>query len=103
MYEHNNVSLCTTFSTTVRDAGFSVWHHVQGEVNTTHKLDKHFYGMFGFLAVKDEDINVFCDNPESATNIKRALTWLKLNNHLYKSFYSYYETLFRFVKPGLHY
>ena len=84
----NNISLCTMFSTTVRDAGFSEWRHVQGEVNTTHKLDRHYYGIFGFLTVKDEDIDVFSDNPESANRIKTSLKWLKLNSHLYKSFYA---------------
>ena len=54
--------------------------------------------MFGFLAVKD-DINVYADNPDSASRIKQALTWYRSHNHLYSSFYSNYETLFRYVKP----
>lgn len=99
VYERNQITLCTMFCTTVKDASFSEWRHVQGEVNTTHKLDRHYYGIFGFLAVRDEDINLFSDNPESASRIKLALKWLKFNNHLYKSFYTEYETLFRYVKP----
>ena len=38
-----------------------------GEINSVHKLDCHFHGMFGFLAVKDDDINVLADNPDSAS------------------------------------
>ena len=38
-----------------------------GEVNSVHKLDRYFHGMFGFLAVKEDDINVFADNPDSAS------------------------------------
>ena len=59
---------------------------------TITKLDRHFHGMFGFLAIKD-DINVYADNPDSACRIKQALTWYRSHNHLYSSFYSNYETL----------
>ena len=99
VYERSQISLCTIFCTTVKDASFSQWRRVQGEVNTTHKLDRHYYGIFGFLAVKDDDINVFSDNPDSSSRIKSALKWLKFNNHLYRSFYTEFETLFRYVKP----
>ena len=50
------------------DPNFSQWRHVQGEVNAMHKFDRHYYGMFGFLAIKEEDINVFSDNPDCITN-----------------------------------
>ena len=95
-YETGHVSLCGLFSTTVKKASMSQYQHV---VNSVHKLDRHFHGMFGFLAVKEDDINVFANNPESATNIKNALRWFHTHNHLYSSFFSNYETLFRYVKP----
>ena len=43
--ETGQVSLGRLFSTTVKDAGFSQWKHVQGEVNATHKLDHLYYGL----------------------------------------------------------
>ena len=36
---------------------------------------------------------------DSVCRIKQALTWYRSHNHLYSSFYSNYETLFRYVKP----
>ena len=47
--ERCQVALCGIFSTTVKDAKRHQWRHIQGEVNTLHKLDRHYYGMFGFL------------------------------------------------------
>ena len=47
------VSLCGLFSNTVKKASMSQYHHLQGEVNAIKKLDRHFYGLFGFLAMKD--------------------------------------------------
>ena len=87
------VQLCGLFSTTVKDAGVSQWHHIQGEINAIHKLDRHYYGMFGFLASKDNSINAYSPNPESSLCIHYALQWLHRHNHLYKSFFSNYETL----------
>ena len=98
-YETGHVSLCGLFSTTVKKASVSQYQHTIGEVNSITKLDRHFHGLFGFLAVKEDDINVFADNPDSAHRIKRALSWYRSHNHLYSSFYSNYETLFRYVKP----
>ena len=90
-YEMEQISLCTMFCTMVKQANFSQWRHVQGKVNAMHKFDRHYCGMFGFLAIKEEDINVFSDNPNSALRIKCALRWLKANNHLYKTFYTDHE------------
>ena len=98
-YETGHVSLCGLFSTTVKKASISQYQHTIGEVNSITKLDRHFHGMFGFLAVKEDDINVYGDNPDSAFRIKRALSWYRCHNHLHSSFYSNYETLFRYVKP----
>ena len=92
-YERGKVGLCGLFSTTVKDAGVSQWHHIQGEINAIHKLDCHYYGMFGFLASKDNSINAYSPNPESSLRIHHALQWLHRHNHLYKSFFSNYETL----------
>ena len=47
-FEKCQVSLCGIFSTTIKDAKRHQWQHIQGEVNALHKLDKHYYGMFGF-------------------------------------------------------
>ena len=66
-----------------KKASVSQYQHMIGEVNSTTKLDRHLHGMLGFLAVKEDDINVFADNPESACRIKRALSWYRSNNHLY--------------------
>ena len=97
-YETGHVSLWGLFSTIVKKASVSQYQHTIVEVNSINKLDHHFHGMFGFLAVKEDDINVFADNPDSASRIK-ALSWYCSHNHLYSSFYSNYETLFRYVKP----
>ena len=55
-YERGQTSLCGLFSTVVKDARMSKFNHVQGEVNSLGKLDCHYYGMFGFLASKEEGI-----------------------------------------------
>ena len=66
-YERQQVSLCRLFSKTVKDAGVSQSDdkHIQGEVNSGRKLDKHFYGLFGFLACKNESIYQHNPNPQS--------------------------------------
>ena len=94
------VFLCGLFSNTVRQAGTpSQCSHIQGEVNSITKLDRHFYGLFGFMAIKDSDIWLHSPNPETTFHIKRAIRWLHANNHLYSSFFSRFETLLRYVKP----
>ena len=42
--EQCQVALCGIFSTTVKDAKKHQWRHIQGEVNSLHKLDRHYYG-----------------------------------------------------------
>ena len=64
------------------------------------KLDKHFYGLFGFLACKSESLYDHSPNPQSSLRIHRAINWLHSNNPLYNKFFTEYETLFRYVKPG---
>ena len=39
--EYSQVALCGLFSTVVKDAKMHQWRHVQGEINSLHKLDKH--------------------------------------------------------------
>ena len=65
-----------------------------------HKLDRHYYGIFGFLACQEESIAAYSSNPESSLRIHRALKWLRNHNQLYESFFSKYETLFRYAKPA---
>lgn len=98
-YETGQVALCGLFSTTVKEANVWQWKHVQGEVNSIHKLDRHYYGLFGFLACKETSFAEHSTNPESSLRIHSALGWLRTNNHLYSSFFSQYETLFWYVKP----
>ena len=61
-YETGHVSLCGLFSTTVKKASIYQYHHATSEVNSITKLDRHFHGTLGFLAVKEDDINVYADN-----------------------------------------
>ena len=46
------VALCGLFSDTVKRASMSLYQHLQGELNPIKKLDRHYYGLFGFMAVK---------------------------------------------------
>jgi len=94
MYEHCQVALCGIFSTTVKDAKKHHWHHVQGEVNALHKLDRNYYGLFGFMLVGEtinEDLTV---NSDTYEHITLALH-LKQNNHLYQNFMARFETIYR--------
>ena len=100
-YETGQVGLCGLFSDTVKKASMSQYQHLQGEINAIKKLDRHYYGLFGFMAIKDADIFTHSPDPCSSLRIKRALRWLRANNHLYSSFFSHYDTLLRFVKPSL--
>ena len=99
-YERGQMSLCGLFSSTVREASMTRYQHLQGEVNAITKLDKHYHGLFGFLAVKDSDIWEKSPSPASSLRIKRAVQWMHVNNHLYSNFFSHYETLMRYCKPS---
>ena len=61
----------------------SRFSHVQDEVG---KLDCHYYGIYGFLASKDEDIWIESSNLESSLRTKDALRWFRKNNKLYSDF-----------------
>ena len=92
-YERGQISVCGLFSSTVREASMTQYRHLQGEVNAITKLDKHYHGLFGFLALKDSDIWEKSPSPASSLRIKRAVRWMHANNHLYSKFFSQYETL----------
>ena len=99
-YEHRQMSLCGLFSSTVRKASMTQYCHLQGEVNAITNFDKHFYGLFRFLAVKDSDVWAMIPSPASSLHIKRAVRWMHANNHLYSNFFSQYETLMQYCKPS---
>ena len=80
------VALCGLFSTTVKDAKQHKWRHMQGEINSLHKLDKHYYGMFGFMMMNEQVNEQLTQHPEASERVRKALSWLKGNNHLYKNF-----------------
>ena len=90
-YEQGQVGLCGLFSTTV-----GVLNGTTSKVRlmqSTNWTVTYYYSMFGFLASKDNSINAYSPNPESSLRIHHALQWLQRHNHLYKSFFSNYETL----------
>ena len=47
-YEKRQVSLSGLFSTTLRDVTPTQSRHVLGQVHMGHRLDRHYYGLFGF-------------------------------------------------------
>ena len=95
-YEKRQIGLCSLFSTTVRNVTPTQARHMQGQVFIGHKLDSHYYGLFGFLAVSEEDIKSNSKKPATDVRVQRALKWLKENNVLYSNFYAHFETLYRF-------
>ena len=95
-YEKRQIGLCSLFSTTIRNVTPTQAKHMQGQVYTGHRLDSHYYGLFGFLAVSEEDIKSNSKKPETDVRVQRALKWLKENNVLYSNFYAHFETLYRF-------
>ena len=55
-YETGQVALCGIFSDTVNKAPMSQYQHLQGELNAIKKLDRHYYGLLGFMVIKDADV-----------------------------------------------
>ena len=45
-------------------------------MNSGRKLDRHYYGLFGFLACKSEDIWENSPNLASSIRIHNAVNWL---------------------------
>ena len=99
--EQCQVALCGIFSTTVKDAKKHQWRHIQGEVNSLHKLDRHYYGLFGFLMINEDLSDKLVRNSEAYERIRLALHWLKKNNHLYQDFLARFETLYRYVRQEI--
>ena len=81
--------------------------HVLGQVHMGHRLDTHYYGLFGFLAASEEDVKAHSKKPQSDICISWALKWLKENNHLYRDFFVNFETRYQYqpqsvlVNPSL--
>ena len=100
-FEKCQVALCGIFSATVKDAKRHQWRHIQGEVNTLHKLDKHYYGMFGFLSMNEKISANLSNNFCTYECIRVALQWLKKNNHLYSQFLARFETMYRYLRPDI--
>ena len=96
--EKCQVALCGIFSTTVRDAKMHQWRHIQGEVNALHKLDRHYYGMFGFLMINEEITERLTKYSDACERIRVALNWFKKNNNLYKQFLARFETMYRYLR-----
>ena len=95
------ISLCGVFSTVVKDAKQHQWRHLQGEVNSLHKLDKHYYGLFGFMLLNEKISDELTKYPEACERVRKALSWLKKNNHLYKKLLARYETMYRFIRDNV--
>ena len=90
-YEKRQIALAGLISKIVkpRSDKFKIWEHIRG------KLDYHYFGMYGFMVANDQ-------KPDGETpskvqlRIQRALFWLRTHNPLYTTFYSNYDTLYRF-------
>ena len=50
--------------------------------------------------MKKHQINL-SNNSDAYECIRVALQWLKRNNHLYKQFLARFETMFRYLRPGI--
>ena len=70
-YEKRQISLCGLFSTTVREVTPTQSRHVLGQVFMGHRLDRHYYGLFGFLAAKEMDVKAHSKKPESDIRIQQ--------------------------------
>ena len=99
--EKCQVALCGIFSTTIKDAKKHQWRHIQGEVNALHKLDRHYYGMFGFLMINETITEKLTKYSETCERIRVALNWFKKNNNLYKQFLARFETMYRYLRHDI--
>ena len=68
-------------------------------MNALYKLDRHYYGMFGFLLMNEKITASLSKYPDAYERIRVALKWLKKNNHIYQQFLACYETIYRLVRP----
>ena len=99
--ECNQVALCGLFSTVIKDAKKHQWRHVQGEINSLHKLDRHYYGLFGFMMMNEKVSDQLTEHPDACERVRVALLWLKQNNHLYQTFLARFETMYRYFRDNL--
>ena len=99
--EKCQVALCGIFSTTIKDAKKHQWRHILGEVNALHKLDKHYYGMFGFLMINNEITEKLTKYSGACERIRVALNWFKKHNNLYKQFLARFETMYRYLRHDI--
>ena len=99
--ECGQIALCGLFSTVVEDAKKHQWRHVQGEVNALHKLDKHCYKFFGFMLMNEKVSDQLTKHPDACKRVRKALSWLKQNNHLYETFMARFEIMYRYLRDNL--
>ena len=68
--ECNQVALCGLFSTVIKDAKKHQWRHVQGEINSLHKLDRHYYGLFGFMMMNEKVSDQLTKHPDACEQVR---------------------------------
>ena len=92
--EQRAIALGSIFSTTaVRQNKYKgIFRSISGTTSVSSKTSQHYRGMYSALI--DDGGN----EHESYEKVKRALSWLRDNNWLYKRFFSNYETLYRFFQ-----
>ena len=69
----------------------------RGKINSLHKLDKHYYGLFGFMLLNEKIRDELTKYPEACERVRKV----KKNNHLYKKFLARYETMYRFIRDNV--
>ena len=72
-----------------------------GTVNALHKLDRHYYGMFGFLMINKEITEKLTKYSGACERIRVALNWFKKQNNLYKQFLARFETMYRYLRHDI--
>lgn len=96
--EQSQVALLALFSRTVKNKDYrkGCYEHKLGEVNALHRDDFRYHSMYVMLITSAPPLN------QSEVKIRAALKFLKKYNHLYETFFSNFETLFRYFKhkPG---
>ena len=63
--ECSQVVLCGLFSTVIKDAKKHQWRHVQCENNSLHKLDRYYYGLFGFMMMNEKVSDQLTKHPDA--------------------------------------
>ena len=83
-YEKRQIGLYKLFSTTYSQEcdTNSGTAHAGPSGHRTQVGQSLLYGMFGLLAVSEEDIRSHSKKPESDRRVQEELKWLKKNDHL---------------------